>query len=285
MASSASIRWPCSSPSRRDGWHARSMAIPFETWGARPHEVDAVMPGDDLVDDPAMSATRAIDLDRPPAEAFGWLTQMGFGRAGWYSYDLIDNLGRRSARRIHPEWQVTRAGDAVPGGPVDFTAHIVDPPHTFVLSLLGQRLAGHRIDFTLAYLLRTGTALTAQPPVNATARSLPSSAAKPAPDPDARPTANTPTGPTADTDAQPATAAPNGQPTVSATDRAPHEHLRHEPSTRTDGIDEPSGSRLVCRARATIDGPARRLVVPLLCLGDGIMVRRQLLGLRERCAG
>jgi hypothetical protein len=185
------------------------MAIPFETWGARPHEVHAAMPGDDLIDDPAMSATRAIDLDCPPDDAFGWLTQMGFGRAGWYSYDLIDNLGRCSTRRIHPEWQVTRAGDPVPGGPVDFTAAVVDPPHSFVLSLLVQRLARHRIDFTLAYAL---------------------------------------------------------SPTPFAT-------------------GEPSGSRLVCRARAKIDGPAGSLAVPALCLGDGIMVRRQLLGIRERCAG
>lgn len=175
------------------------------------------MPGDDLIDDPAMSATRAIDLDRPPVEAFGWLTQMGFGRAGWYSYDLIDNLGRRSARRIRPEWQVTEAGDLVPGGPVDFTAAVVDPPHTFVLSLLGQRLAGHRIDFTLAYVLSPGTGTS---------------------------------------------------------DDAP---------ARSAGDEEPSASRLVCRARATIDGPVGRLVVPVLCLGDGIMVRRQLLGVRERC--
>lgn len=211
------------------------MAIPFETWGARPHEIDAAMVGDDLIDDAAMSATRAIDLGGPPDVAFDWLTQMGFGRAGWYSYDLIDNLGRRSARRIDPEWQVSRAGDRVPGGPVDFTAAVVDPPHAFVLSLLGQRLAGHRIDFTLAYVLSPMPCAAAQPAAN-------------------------------------------------ATDQEPPEGHRHEPAARPDGNDELSGSRLVCRARATIDGPAGRLVVPLLCLGDGIMVRRQLLGIRERCA-
>ena len=129
------------------------MPLPLETWGARPDEIDAPMPGDELIDDPPMSATRAIDLGCSPDEAFGWLTQMGFGRAGWYSYDLIDNLGRRSAMRIHPEWQVTTAGDPIPGGPVDFTASIIDPPDAFVLSLLDRRLAGHRIDFTLAFRL------------------------------------------------------------------------------------------------------------------------------------
>ncbi len=187
------------------------MPLPLETWGARPDEIDAPMPGDELIDDPPMSATRAIDLDCSPDEAFGWLTQMGFGRAGWYSYDLIDNLGRRSATRIHPEWQVTTAGDPVPGGPVDFTASIVDPPDAFVLSLLDQRLAGHRIDFTLAFGL-------------------------------------TPLG--------------------------PEEQTHAGADTRT---------RLVSRARARIDGPLGRVLVPMLCLGDGVMVRRQLLGLQRRC--
>jgi hypothetical protein len=43
-----------------------------------------------------------------------WLVQIGFGRAGWYSYDWLDNLGRPSARRIIPELQTLRIGDHVP---------------------------------------------------------------------------------------------------------------------------------------------------------------------------
>lgn len=191
------------------------MRIPLEHWGATAVEVASAMPGDDLIDDAPMSATRSVDLDAPPEAVFGWLTQMGFGRAGWYSYDLIDNLGRRSARRIRPEWQVNAAGETVPGGPVDFTAAVVDPPHAFVIALLGQRLAGHRIDFTLAYRLdpRPGTQV-----------------------------------------------------------QGTHHQGSHHP-----------GTRLVSRARARVDGPLGRVVTPLLCLGDGVMVRRQLLGLRDRC--
>ena len=34
-----------------------------------------------------------------------WLVQMGGDRAGWYSWDALDNHGERSARRIVPEWQ------------------------------------------------------------------------------------------------------------------------------------------------------------------------------------
>lgn len=41
-----------------------------------------------------------IDLDAAPSEIWPWLAQMGNGRAGWYSYDLIDNLGRKSFQHI-----------------------------------------------------------------------------------------------------------------------------------------------------------------------------------------
>jgi len=40
----------------------------------------------------------------------------GYGRAGWYSYDLLDNLGRPSAERIIPELQQVRVGDWISMG-------------------------------------------------------------------------------------------------------------------------------------------------------------------------
>lgn len=160
------------------------------------------MAGDRFIPDAPMSATRAIDLDGPPEVAFDWLTQMGFGRAGWYSYDWIDNLGRPSAWAINPDWQVRAVGDPVPGGPIDFATLVLEPPHRFALGLLDQPAAGHRIDFTLDFQL----------------------------DPAA------------------------------------------------DG-----GSRLVSRARARVEGPLAKPLTTLLEMGDGIMVRRQLLGLAERC--
>ena len=129
----------------------------LEHWGATGDEISGPMPGDDLVPDATLVATRAITLDAPPSEVFPWLRQMGLGRAGWYSHDWIDNLGRRSARRIHPEWQDVRSGDAIPGGPIDFSAAIVDEPTAFVLALVNRR-----IGFTLAYRLdpdRRGTRL------------------------------------------------------------------------------------------------------------------------------
>src|SRR5215203_3438370 len=91
---------------------------PWElTWGATPDEVSRPLPGDDLVTRPTFNATRAISIDAPPEEIWPWLVQVGNKRAGWYSYDLLDNLGRSSARRIIPELQHLAPGDIVPMSP------------------------------------------------------------------------------------------------------------------------------------------------------------------------
>ena len=96
---------------------------------------------------------RSIEIAATPTEVWPWLAQMGFGRAGWYSWDLVDNLGRRSAVDVHPEWMVREPGDPVPGGPIDFTTPIVEPPHHLVLAFGPQRLGPWQVDFVLAYRL------------------------------------------------------------------------------------------------------------------------------------
>jgi hypothetical protein len=74
-------------------------------WGAEPAEVNAPMPGDEILPLAQFQATRAITIAAPPAEVWPWLVQVGFGRAGFYSYDLLDNLGRPSATTLLPAWQ------------------------------------------------------------------------------------------------------------------------------------------------------------------------------------
>jgi hypothetical protein len=44
-----------------------------------------------------------IDINGSAVEVWPWLAQMGNGRAGWYSYDWLDNLGRKSFDFIDPE--------------------------------------------------------------------------------------------------------------------------------------------------------------------------------------
>jgi hypothetical protein len=83
-------------------------------WGASEAEVAAAMPGDEIVSDPSFNATRAITIETSPDEVWPWIVQIGYGRAGWYSYDLFDNGARPSAARILPEYQEPKVGDWVP---------------------------------------------------------------------------------------------------------------------------------------------------------------------------
>jgi hypothetical protein len=64
--------------------------------------VSRSQPGDELVTRPSFNATRAITIAAPPEEIWPWLIQVGLTRAGWYSYNILDNLGHPSARHIIP---------------------------------------------------------------------------------------------------------------------------------------------------------------------------------------
>ena len=73
------------------------------------------LPGDRLVEKPIATITHAITIRRFPHKVWPWLVQMGAGRAGWYSYDFIDNGGHRrrpTAGRRDP----SRAGSVRPAG-------------------------------------------------------------------------------------------------------------------------------------------------------------------------
>ncbi len=87
-------------------WHTR--------WGADDDEVATPMPGDELVPRCQVSWTRAITIDAPPEEVWPWLAQAGFGKAGFYSNDLLDNAAHASASRMLPGFQRIRVGDWVP---------------------------------------------------------------------------------------------------------------------------------------------------------------------------
>ena len=61
------------------------------TSGATTAELSRVWPGDDLVPHPAFVWTNAVTVARPAAEVWPWVTQLGQGRGGLYSYDWLEN--------------------------------------------------------------------------------------------------------------------------------------------------------------------------------------------------
>lgn len=85
-------------------------------WAASADEAMCRLPGDELLEEPDIVATRAISIDAPPSAVWPWLVQMGPGRAGAYTYDWIENLfglNMHSADRIVPEWQRLEVGDVL----------------------------------------------------------------------------------------------------------------------------------------------------------------------------
>jgi hypothetical protein len=106
-------------------------------WGATDGEIAAVQPGDELIVDANVTATRAITIRRSPEVVWPWVVQLGQGRGGFYSYDKLENLlgfDIHSADRVVPERQQLKVGDEVRLAPtVGLKAAIIEPGRALVL--------------------------------------------------------------------------------------------------------------------------------------------------------
>lgn len=108
----------------------------YRRWGAMPDETQRALPGDAITPRPRSDMTCAIAIQAAPAQVWPWLAQIGCGRAGWYSYDLLDNGGMESARRILPEHQNLTPGDTVSATPdrrVKYPVAAIEPGHYLIL--------------------------------------------------------------------------------------------------------------------------------------------------------
>ena len=160
--------------------------------GATDEEVDASLPGDEVIPHPMIETTHAITIQAPPSEVWRWLVQAGYrgsGRAGWYTdaplidplVDLFfrlttpsdreqaDRAWMHSAEQILPEFQQPHAvGDVVPDGPPNtayFVVRAVEPERFLILhsdthiklitpaSLQGTRWASYG-EFTWNFILQ-----------------------------------------------------------------------------------------------------------------------------------
>jgi hypothetical protein len=107
-------------------------------WGATAEEASTPLPGDDLVPTAAYTTTRAVTVRASAQTIWPWLVQLGQGRAGFYTYDRLEQIvgaAIRSADRVVPEFQQLAVGDTVllspVGGP---NVAVLDPGHALVLS-------------------------------------------------------------------------------------------------------------------------------------------------------
>jgi CAAX protease family protein len=75
------------------------------------------LPGDEIIPDPIGEFTHGITIAASRRAIWPWLVQMGSTRAGWYSYDRLDNEGAPSADRILTAFQTTAPGTLFPALP------------------------------------------------------------------------------------------------------------------------------------------------------------------------
>jgi len=106
-------------------------------WGATEAEFRGSLPGDDLIPNPDLTATRAITIRASADQVWPWIAQLGHGRGGFYSYDFLENLvgcGIHSANCIVSDWQDIAVGDQVKLHPeVSLAAAVVDRGRSLVL--------------------------------------------------------------------------------------------------------------------------------------------------------
>lgn len=106
-------------------------------WGASATEVADDYPCAGLAPAPYESMWRAVDVAAPAAVTYRWLRQL---KVAPYSYDLIDNLGRRSPRTLTPGLRDIAVGDRL----MVFRVVAVEPGREFtgVTFALAERLFG-----------------------------------------------------------------------------------------------------------------------------------------------
>jgi proline iminopeptidase len=101
--------------------------------GTSKKERTSTYPGDDLIPTGRRYGAMATTIAAPPECVWPWLVQMGCDRAGFYSFDRLDNGGRPSADHIHASWQDLQEGGRI--------ASVPDASRWFDVALLAPKRA------------------------------------------------------------------------------------------------------------------------------------------------
>ncbi|MEV4522995.1 polyketide cyclase [Micromonospora tulbaghiae] len=131
-----------------------------DRWGVSDDETRRRYPCDDLVPAPNLRAWRGVSVDAPPSAVWRWVAQI---RLAPYSYDWIDNLGRRSPQRL-VDLSEPVAGEAftTAGGRRRGRILAVEPGHHLTGEIMGAVLsyvlvpdAGNTTRLLLKVVMRT----------------------------------------------------------------------------------------------------------------------------------
>ncbi|NVB38545.1 SRPBCC family protein [Pseudenhygromyxa sp. WMMC2535] len=126
----------------------------YRKWGATEHEAHRLLPGDALIQTPRMQYTRAISIEAPPEQVWPWLIQIGYERAGWYSYDVLEDMAGAgkfvdgdSADRVVPELQTLKVGDEIKlHEQLAFQVHAMNAPRELIMVDARDNETGARFD-------------------------------------------------------------------------------------------------------------------------------------------
>jgi hypothetical protein len=106
-------------------------------WGASENEAAGFVPGDELIPEPNWGYTHANTIHASVDIIWPWLMQMGQGRGGMYSYELVENMvgcKMNNADRIIPEFQNLSVGESIRLHPqVVFPVARIEPGRAIIL--------------------------------------------------------------------------------------------------------------------------------------------------------
>jgi hypothetical protein len=100
-----------------------------------------VLPGDTAP--PGTYFTRAISIDAPASAVWPWLQAIGQDRAGFLSYDYLENLTGadiHNADTLRPEWRQRSVGDRVPMSSPLFRRLMGDGTTTLIRTVEPERV-------------------------------------------------------------------------------------------------------------------------------------------------
>ncbi|WP_119072992.1 SRPBCC family protein [Aggregatilinea lenta] len=119
-------------------------------WNTHPDDAQRPLPGDEVITQPNLQLTQAVEIDAPPNAIWPWLAQMGRDRAGYYWGDWLLNYGIPSLSYVRHDVPAPEAGMPMDGG---FHVIEADPNRVLLFGAFSVQRGLATVDTTTLYLL------------------------------------------------------------------------------------------------------------------------------------